>query len=46
MLAHVAYGIFLLILLFLVLSHGGQASQLISAGAASAEQYTKTLQGR
>lgn len=46
MIGHITYGIFLLILLFLVLSRYAAANGLISAAGGTVDTYTKTLQGR
>lgn len=46
MLQHVLYGIFLLILLFLVLSRSGATNALLTTGGGQINQYTRTLQGQ
>jgi hypothetical protein len=45
MIGHVFFGIFILILSFLVLSHWQAAQTIITTGGNTANQYTKTLQG-
>lgn len=46
MLGHIFFGIFLLILVFLVLSHWKAANTLAMTGSSTLNTYTRTLQGQ
>lgn len=46
MIGHVAFGIFILILLFLTLSNYTAANGLIGTAGNGINTYTRTLQGR
>lgn len=46
MIGHIFFGIFVLILFFLVLSNWQAANALVGTGGSTLNAYTRTLQGR